>query len=206
MCSTVVVNYLDEIIPEFRSFSFLGNEYSIIEGYRSVDMMWGFAQKLEFVVMILSVMVLFSAVEKWSSKQLPARFKYLFYFSGVTIMLFNLWLAANVVVDFVIGFDRSMMLPTFLFIVIVLLMIFGVIVAIRRMAINEKKKALEQFNKKLDLVSIQAVEMSREVEMIEAIADEMNEKDNVASWRIVLKRKARTIYEAAEKVLNTIEK
>ncbi|MDC7994477.1 hypothetical protein [Altibacter sp. HG106] len=205
-CSTVLVNYLDELIPEFRGFTIFGKEYSIIEGYRSVDMMWGLAQKLEFVVFILAGLVLLSAIDNWSAKKLPRRFKYAFYAVGTILLLFNLWLAANVVIDFVIGFDRSMLLLTFIFICVIWVVMLGVIYVIRRIYVNKEEKKLEKFNEKLDLVSIQAVEMSREIEMIEAIADEMKDKDNVASWRVVLKTKARAIYEAAEKVLNTIEK
>ncbi len=204
---SVIVNYSDELLPEFSSITFFGTTFSMIEGYSSADMLWGINQKVEIVIIAMAALLFYYGAFGMASKRPPLKQTRVLVFSVLTVSLFQTYLAINIIVDWFVGLDRDFMLATIMFILLCVVAFIAAIYFYRKHSLKIQKRIIKRaIEEKTDFITIELMSLTKELEVFEEIANEMHQEDDILPWKVGIKSKARAIYDSADVFLKKVEK
>ena len=218
--STFLLNYLDQLFPNFTEFVIFGKSFKIIEGFNSHDIMWTIAQKLNLVFFAIGILLIFP-FEKVKETFL----KKLLIIVFLTSIVFNSYLAIAAIHDYVNGFGDGRFIITFLILTIFIASLLLLLLKLNRVVNNRKKEILRlkyeverridalkekdlkmlQIQSKVDSIQDTNIFITKKIEALECLPLFIKETDNMETWSKLAHRRAMMIYGQLDKQLKDLE-
>lgn len=221
---TYPLNHIDYLIPDFKSITLFGNTFEIVEGFTSTDIVWTVIQKLNLIILCIATLILVT-LNKYDNKISPI----LVSFSLYLVICLNLFLAIGDIHSYVMGFNKTLYIITFLFLTIImvfLVLLSKYIIKRResnanklRLEINELKKEvqkrievlkdkdlrLSQIQSKVDTIQDTNIFITQKIEALECLPLFIKETDDMETWSKLAHRRAMMIYGQLDKQLKDLE-
>lgn len=218
--STFLLNHVDILFPNFTEFTIFGNNFKIMEGLNSSDIIWTVVQKINLVLFAGGFLLLypFSIIKK----KLLTRIIILLL---VTSIVFNSVLAVGAVHDYVDGFGDGMYFITSLLLIISISIASIVLIKVikidnnrnnelikLRIEVQERIEALKkkdfnmsQVQSKVESIQDTNLFITKKIEALECLPLFIKETDDMGTWTKLAHRRAMMIYGELDKQLKEIE-
>lgn len=221
---TYPLNHIDYLIPEFESISLLGKSFRIVDGFTSTDIIWTVIQKVNLILLCIATLLLVPLKIYNNNK-----FKFLIPSAIFLIISLNLFLAIGDVHSYVMGFNKTLYIITFLFLILVMVSITILShyyirkreskinklkleveelkkeIGERVSALKDKDSRLNRIQSKVDTIQDTNIFISEKIEALEYLPLFIKETDDMETWSELAHRRAMMIYGQLDKQLKDLE-
>lgn len=222
---TFLLNYFDNVFPDFKEFLIFGNTYPIIDGYTSYDLIWTMIQKVNAILLCIAFLIVFPFQIIKNKIH-----NYIVIASLIVTIGYNLFLCIGTIHFYTHGFNKNIYYTTFTIVAIssitILFLAYKLILFFTNkqknevarlkseldIRVNSLRLKEERFKKlkstidlKTDSIQESNFEIIKKVEALEALPLFISVYDNMEDWTINSKHKAQKIYAELDKQLQDLE-